>query len=177
MTTYARNHRIQQVPYIASHLFFLIFIGFWFVTELVLKLLPLLLRCYSFSSHTILHHSSHNMSWHEPSALLHPCQYLFPCIKPPWQPQNHFHLLLQTSGMHYQIIFHPFQLFLLLEALSNIIFFCWLTLTVVQNLVRPNQLSVSHFMIQHQLLPSHNPERQYYPAKGVPSERLRLFKA
>ena len=33
-------------------------------------------------------------------------------------------LLLQTSGMHYQIIFCPFQLFLLLEELSNIIYSC-----------------------------------------------------
>ena len=47
-----------------------------------------------------------------------------------WQPPNHFHLLLQISGMHHQIICRPFQLFLFLEELSNIIYSCLLTLTV-----------------------------------------------
>ena len=60
--------------------------------------------------------------------------------------------------MHYQIIFRSFQLFLLLEELSNIIFSYLLTLTVVQNLVISNQLNPSNFVIQRQLLPSHSPE-------------------
>ena len=46
---------------------------------------------------------------------------------------------------------------LFLEVLSNIIYSCLLTLTVVQNLVWSNQLNVSHFVIQCQLLPSHSP--------------------
>ena len=97
-------------------------------------------------------------------------------LKPPWQPPNRFHLLLQISGMHCLIICRPFQLFLLLEELSNIPYSCLLTLTVVQNLVRSNQLNVSHFVIQHQLRPSHSPEIPCRPSKGVPSERLRLVK-
>ena len=51
---------------------------------------------------------------------------------------------------------------------------CLLTLTVVQNLVRSHQLNVSHFVIQHQLLPSHSPEIPCHPSKCVPSEGLRL---
>ena len=100
-----------------------------------------------------------------------------PLIKPPWQSLNRFHLLLQISGMHCQIICHPSQLFRLLEELSNIIYSCLLTLTVVQNLVRSDQLNVSHFVIQRQLLPSHSLEIPCRPSKGVPSERLRLVKA
>ena len=99
---------------------------------------------------------------------------MFPHVKPPWQPPNHFHLLLRVSGMHCQIICRPSQLFRLSEELSNIIYSCLLTLTVVQNLVRSNQLNVSHFVIQLQLLPSHSPEIPCRPSKGVPSERLRL---
>ena len=64
-----------------------------------------------------------------PARALH-CQYVFPHVKPPWQTLNRFHLLLQTSGMHCQVIFRPFQLFLLLEELSNITYSCSLTLTV-----------------------------------------------
>ena len=45
-----------------------------------------------------------------------------------------------------------------LEELSNITYSCLHTLTVVQNLVRSNQLHVSHFVIQRQLLLSHSPE-------------------
>ena len=70
----------------------------------------------------------------------------------------------------------PSQLFRLLEELSNIIYSCLLTLRVVQNLVRSNQLIVSHFVIQCQLLPSHSLEIPCRPSKGVPSERLRLVK-
>ena len=62
----------------------------------------------------------------------------------------------------------------LLEELSNITYFSLLTLTVVQNLVRSNQLNVSHFVIQCQLLPLHHPETPCRPSKGVPSEHLRL---
>ena len=110
----------------------------------------------------------------EHSALLHLCRYVFPHVKPPWQPSNHFHLLLLVSRMHCQIICHPSQLFRLLEELSNIIYSCLLTLTVVQNLVRSNQLNVSLFVIHCQLLPSHSPETPCRPSKGVPSERLSL---
>ena len=73
--------------------------------------------------------------WREHSTLLRLCQYVFPHVKPPWQPPSRFHLLLQISGMHCLIICHPFQLFLLLEELSNITYSCWITLTVVQNLL------------------------------------------
>ena len=71
----------------------------------------------------------------EPSTLLHLCQYVFPHVKPTWQPPNPFHLLLRVSGMHCRIICRPSQLFLFSEELSNIIYSCLLTLTVVQNLV------------------------------------------
>ena len=61
-------------------------------------------------------------------------------------------------------------------ALSNITCSCLLTLTVVRNLVRSNQLNLSRFVIHHQLLPSHSSEMPCRPSKGVPSERLRLVK-
>ena len=99
-----------------------------------------------------------------------------PHRKPPSQPPNHFHLLLQISGTRCQIICHPFQLFLLLEELTNITYSCLLTQTVMQNLVRSNQLNVSRFVIHRQLLPSLSPEIPCHPSKGVPSERLRLVK-
>ena len=70
----------------------------------------------------------------------------------------------------------PFQLFLFLEELSNIIFSCLLALTVEQNLVLTNQLNVLRFVMQRQLLPSHSPEIPRLPSKDVPSERLRLVK-
>ena len=159
-----------------SHLFCLICIGFRFTTELALKLLQSLSGCYNLSSHPILHLSSHDMCQREHSALLHLCQYVFPHVIPSWQRPNHFHQLLQISGMHCQIIWHPSQLFRLLEELSNIIYSCLLTLTVLQNLVRSDQLNVSHFVIQRQLLPSHSLEIPCRPSKGVPSERLRLVK-
>ena len=60
------------------------------------------------------------------------------------------------------------------RALSNIIYSCLLTLTVVQNLVGSNQLNVPHFVILYQLLPSHSPEIPCRPSKGVPSKCLRL---
>ena len=159
-----------------SHLFSLICIGFWFATELVLKSLQWLTGCYNFSSHPILLLSSRDMYRHKHSTLLHLCQYVFPHVKPPWQPPNHSHLLLRVSGMHCRIICRPSQLFLFLEELSNIIYSCLLTLTVVQNLVWSNQLNVSHFVIQCQLLPSHSPQIPCRPSKCVPSERLRLVK-
>ena len=102
---------------------------------LALKSLQLLTGCYNFSSHPILLFSSHDMFRREHSALLHLCQCVFPHVKPPWQSPNHFHLLLRVSGMHCPIICRPSQLFLFLEELSNIIYSCLLTLTVVQNLV------------------------------------------
>ena len=129
-----------------------------------------------FCSQPILHLSSQNMYRHEHSALLQFCLYPFPHVKPPSQPPNLFHLLLQISGTHCQVICHPFQLFLLLEELSNITCSCLLTLTVVRNLVRSNQLNLSRFVIHRQLLPSHSSEMPCRPSKCVPSERLRLVK-
>ena len=64
--------------------------------------------------------------------------------------------------------------FLFLEELSNITYSSSLTLTVVQNLARLNQLNVSHFVIQRQLLLLRRPETPCRPSKCVPSERLRL---
>ena len=67
----------------------------------------LLAGCYNFSSHPILHLSSHDMYRREHSAL-HLCQYVFPHVKPPWQPPNHLHLLLWVSGMHAKSsVVHP----------------------------------------------------------------------
>ena len=125
-------------------------IGFRFATELVSKLLRLLSECSNFSSHPI---SSLTPRYVPARALrsFRLSQYAFLHVKPPWQPPNHFHLLLQIFGMHCQIICLPFQLFLLLEELSNITYSSLLTLTVVQNLVRSNQLNVSHFVLQRQL--------------------------
>ena len=108
------------------------------------------------------------------TTLLHLSQYAFLHVKPPWQPPNHFHLLLQIFGMHFQSICRPFQLFLLLDKLSNITYSSLLTLTAVQNLVRSNQLNVSNFVIQHLLQPLYHPQIPCCPSKGVPSERLRL---
>ena len=116
------------------------------------------------------------MYWHDHSALLHLfhlCQYVFPHVKSPWQPPNQSHLLLRVSGMHCRVICRPSQLFLFLEEL---IYSCLLTLTVVQNLVWSNQLNVSHFVIQRQLLSSHSPQIPCRPSKRVSSERLRLVK-
>ena len=72
--------------------------------ELALKLPRLLSRCYNFSNHPILHLSSHYMYRRKHSAFLHLCQYVFPLVKTPCLPPNRLHLLLQISGMHYQII-------------------------------------------------------------------------
>ena len=125
----------KNLGFATSHLFSLIYIGFRFTTELALKSLRLLTECYNFSSHPILLLSSHDMYRREHPALLRICQYVFPHVKPPWQPPNHFHLLLRVFGMHCRIICRPSQLFLFLEELSNIIYSCLLTLTVVHNLV------------------------------------------
>ena len=92
-------------------LFFLICIGFRFATELALKSLRLLSGYSNFSSQPISHLSSQNMYRREHSALLQFCLYVFPHVKPPSQPPNLFHLLLQISGTHCQVICHPFQLF------------------------------------------------------------------
>ena len=103
------------------------------------------------------------------SALIRVYQYAFLHVKPALQLPNHFHLLLQIFGMLCQIIFLPFKLFLLLEELSDITYSSSFTLTVVQNLVRSNQLNVSHFVIQRQPLPLRRPETPCRPSKGVPS--------
>ena len=84
--------------------------------------------------------------------------------------------VIMKSNVHCQAICLPFQLFLFLEELSNITYPSLLTLTVVQNLVRSNQLIVSHFVIQRQLLPLRPPETPCRPSKGVPFERLWLVK-
>ena len=160
-----------------SHLSFQIYIGFQFATELVSKLLRLLSRCSNLSSHPTFHLSSQDMYRRDHSALLPVSQYVFLHVKPPWQLPNHSPLLLQISGMLCQTIFLPFQLFLLLEELSNITCSSSLTLTVVQNLVRSNQLNVSHFVIQRQLLLLRRQEAPCRPSKCVPSERLRLAEA
>ena len=141
-----------------------------------LKLLRLPSECFDFSSHPILHLSSQSMRRCEHSALLQLCQSVSPYVKLQLLPPNHFRLLVQISETHCEIICHPFQLFLRLEELSNITYSGLLTLTVVQNLVRSNQLNVSHFVIHRQLLPSHSPEIPCRSSKGVTSERLRLVK-
>ena len=84
---------------------------------------------------------------------LHPCQYVFLCAKPPWQPLDPFRLSRREFGMHCRVIFRPSQLFLLLEELSNTIFSCVLILTV-GHLVASHHLNVSRFVIRHHLLPS-----------------------
>ena len=157
-----------------SHLFFRICIGSRFATELVSKLPRLLSECSNLSSHPIFHLSSQDMCRREHSALLRASQYTFLHVKPPLQLPNHFHLLLQIFGMLCQTICLPFQLFLLLEELSNITYSSSLTPAVVQNLARSSQLNVSHFVIQRQLLLLRCPETPCRPYKGVPSERLRL---
>ena len=148
-------------------LFSRICIGFRFATELVSKLPRLLSECSNLSSHPIFHLSSQDMCRREHSALLRLSQYAFLHVKPPWQLPNHFHLLLQVFGIHCQTICLPFQLFLFLEELSNITYSSSLTLTVVQNLARSNQLNVSHFVIQHQLLLLRRPETPCRPSKGI----------
>ena len=85
-----------------------------------------------------------------------------------------FSSVASNIGMHCQTICLPFQLLLFLEEFSNITYSSLLTLTVVQHLVRSNQLNVSHFVIQRQLLLMRRPETPCRPSKSVPSERLRL---
>ena len=160
-------------------LFSLICIGFRYATELALKSLRLLTGCYNFSSPPIVLLSSRDINRREHSALLHLCQCVFPHVKPPWQPPNHLHCcgyLECTAWWIHWWICRPSQLFLFLEELSNILYSCLLTLTVVQNLVWSNQLNVSHFVIQCQLLPSHSPWITCHPSNSVLSERLRLVK-
>ena len=128
---------------ITANLFFRICIGFRKATELVSKLPRLLTGCYNFSSHPILLISSRDMYRREHSALPHLFQYVFPHVKPLWQPTNHSHLLLWIPGMHCRIICRPFQFFLLSEELSTITYSGLLTLTVVQNPVRSHLLNVS----------------------------------
>ena len=132
---------------VTSHLSFRICISFRFATELVSKLLRLLSECSNFSSHPIFHLSSQDMYRREHSALLRLCQYVFIHVKQPWQHPNPFHLLLQIFEMHCQIICRSFQLFLLLEELSNITYSSLLTLTVVQNLVRSNQATLAYWIL------------------------------
>ena len=158
-----------------SHLFFRICIGFQFATELVSKWPRLLSKCSNISSHPTFHLSSQDMYRCEHSALLRILQYAFLHVKPPWHPPNHFHLLLQIFGMHCQIIYRPFQLFLLLKSFpTSPTYLSLRTLTVVRNKVRSNQLNVSNFVIQRQRLPLHRLETPRRSSKGVPSERLRL---
>ena len=160
-----------------SHLFFLICIGFHPVRHRIsFKIATVTFRVLQFQQPTYL---ASLIPKYVPARALRSSSVLSICVpprKPPLQPPNHFHLLLQISGTHCQIICHPFRLFLLLEELSNITCSCLLTLTVVRNLVRSNQLNLSRFVIHRQLLPSHSPEIPCRPSKGVPPERLRLVK-
>ena len=111
--------------------------------------------------------------------LLCPLFFIFvnmcvPQVKPPWQHQNRFYSCFKyLECIAKSSVVHSNSL-LLLEELTNITCSCFLTLTVGQNLVRSNQLNVSHFVIQRQLLPSHSPEIPCRPSKGVPSVHLRL---
>ena len=123
------SHR--NLAFATSRLSFQINIGFQFATELVSKLLRLLSECSNLSSHPTFHLSSQDMYRRDHSALLRVSQYAFLHVKPPLQLPNHFHLLLQIFGMLCQTICLPFQLFLLLEELSNITYSSSLTLTVV----------------------------------------------
>ena len=99
-----------------SRLSFLICIGFRFATELYHQ------NCYGYFqsapiSAVILSCISHLKICTGASTLLFVVFVNIRSsmhIKPPWQPPNHFHLFLQISGMHCQIIYRPFQLFLLL---------------------------------------------------------------
>ena len=114
----------------------------------------------------LFHLSSQDICRRDHSALLLVSQFTFPHVKSPLQHPNHFHLLLQIFGMLCQTIFHPFQLFLLLEELSNITYSSSLTLTVVLfDLVRSNQLIVSHFVMQRLLLLLRRPETPCRPSK------------
>ena len=82
----------------------------------------------------------------------------------------------QTTGIHYQIISRPFQLFLLLEELSNIIFSACLypDSNVESGKIKPAQCITlcGRAVRAPTILPSHSQEIPYRPAKGVPSERL-----
>ena len=98
-------------------------------------------------------HSFHAMRLCDHSAPRHPCQYVFLCAKPPWQPLDRFRRSHQKFGMHYRVIFRPSQLFLLSEELSNTIFSCLLILTV-GHLVASRHPNVSRFVIRHHLLSS-----------------------
>ena len=146
--------------YITLHYITLHYITLHYITLHYITLHHITLHRIS-SHHITSHHiSSHHITSHHITSHH---------IKPPWQLPNHFHLLLQVFGIHCQTICLPFQLFLFLEELSNITYSSSLTLTVVQNLARSNQL----FVIQRQLLQLRRPETPCRPFKGVPSERLR----
>ena len=140
---------------LSTRLLLLICISFRFPTKLV----TFTFRVLRYQQPGIRDPSSHNMYRREHSAIR--CQYMCsPHVpKTPWQSLNRFHLLLQTSGKHciYLFILNMFRNcalqftilltlpnnlssiltfpFLLLEELSNIIYSCLRTLTVVQNLV------------------------------------------
>ena len=107
--------------------------------------------------------------------LLHPCQYVFLFAKPPWQPLDHIHLLHQKFGIHCQTIFRLFQLFLLLEDVSNTIF-CW---GAYPDSRTPGGIAPSERITLRDTTPPtaiHHLEISCRPAKRVPSERLRLAK-
>ena len=96
----------------------------------------------------------------------------FPPRRTTMATSKSFSSVLRVYRMHCRIICRSSQFFRLLEELSNIIYSCLLTLTVVQNRIRSDQLSVSHFVIHRQPMPSHSPEIPCHPSGGVPSERL-----
>ena len=155
-----------------SHLFFLICIGFRFATELVSKL-KIAMVTFSVLQFQQAYYLASLIPRYVPARALRSSSSLSICVppQPPWQPPNRFHLLLQIFEMHCQIICRLFQLFLFSEEPSSITYFCLLTLTVVQNLVRYQTSSM--FAIQRQIQRQRT-ARKYHAAhlRGVPSERL-----
>ena len=123
-----------------------------------------------------MHLSSQSMHRREHSALLQLCVYVFPPRKTIIATSKSFSSVALNMWNSMPNHLSEFQVFLLLEELSNITYSCLLTMTVVQNLVRLNQLNLSRCVIHLQLLLSHSSEIPCHPSKGVPSERLRLVK-
>ena len=125
-----------QFCHITPVLFSLICIGFRFATKLYnFKIATVTQRVLQFQQPAYL---ASLIPRYVPAQALRSSSSLSICaptrIKPPWQPLNHFNLLLRISGMYCRIICRPSQLFLFLEELSNISYSCLITLTVVQNL-------------------------------------------
>ena len=105
----ARKPRFRHITFVLSDLFWLP------VRHRISKLIRLLSGFCNFSCHLIVHLSHPLMctDTSPPLFFILICQYAFFHEKPTWQPPSCFHLLLQISGMHYQTICRPFQLFLI----------------------------------------------------------------